>query len=304
MMIAKPSKQILITGGSGFIGSALRKQLEAKGHKLIVLTRNIGRAEKTAGMAQWIDNLDQIPPETPIDAIFNLAGENLSSGRWNAQRKAAFVHSRIDTTQALIRLIDRLQHKPEALISGSAIGFYGPQGDQNVDETTAPADSFSHRLCQEWENSAMQALKDCRVVLVRTGIVLGLEGGALKQMLTPFRLGLGGRLGSGKQWFSWIHRDDMVSLLIFCMENKTLHGAINATAPKPVTNLVFTQSLARSLHRPALLPMPAPIMRIIFGEMADELLLCSQKVLPHRAIEHDFHFQYPKLESALTQLLP
>ncbi|MEO8461203.1 MAG: TIGR01777 family oxidoreductase [Dokdonella sp.] len=292
----------LITGGSGFIGRALCTSLVADRQRVTVLTRNIDRARsRLPADVTLIDRLDRA---RDVDTVINLAGENLAAGRWTEARKRAFFESRIGTTQRVNAWIGSLSRRPSVLISGSAIGRYGPRGDEQLDENSAAGNDFSARLCAAWEAEALKAeALDVRVCCLRTGIVLGADGGALAKMLLPFRLGLGGPMGDGRQWMSWIARDDLVALIRWLMETSTAHGAFNGTSPRPVTNAEFAQALGRALHRPALLRTPAFALRLLFGEMAD-LLVRGQRVLPRRAIAQGFAFQYPGLTSALSALIP
>jgi uncharacterized protein (TIGR01777 family) len=291
----------LITGGSGFIGSALCRHLTSEGQRVTVLTRSAARAKPRlpAGVA-LIERLDAVHA---VDAVVNLAGENLSAHRWNAARKREFVASRVATTQRLLVWMTAQEPKPRVLVSGSAVGWYGPRGDEELGEDTAPGDDFSAHLCRAWEAEAGKAeALGVRVCRVRTGIVLGTNGGALKQMLLPFRLGIGGPMGSGRQWMSWIAREDLVALIRWLADHDNARGAYNGTAPAPMTNAQFARTLGAVLHRPALLPTPAFALKLLFGEMA-ELLLTGQRVVPKRAIAEGFAFRYPDLRSALCAAL-
>ena len=295
---------VLITGATGFIGAPLCRELQTRGARLTVLTRDAERARQRLGAGvSAITQLDQLPEQVP-DALINLAGEPLASGRWNAARKEEFRRSRIGTTEALWQWFEQRGQYPQQVISGSAIGYYGDSGEQPVTEENGPGAGFAAELCRDWEAAALRfADQGSRVVLLRTGIVLGQGGGALQSMLLPFRLGLGGRLGSGRQWMSWIHRDDMVALILHCLDKPELSGPVNGTAPNPVTNRFFTRTLARTLHRPSLFPAPAFMLRLLMADMADELLLASQRVLPQVVLESGFEFQYPELPQALEAIL-
>ena len=291
----------LITGGSGFIGSALCRSLVADGHRVTVLTRDIERARGRVPEASFL--IDRLDFAEDVDAVVNLAGENLASGRWTAARKHEFLGSRLGTTKRLLDWIDRQERTPEVLVSGSAIGWYGPCGDEELDEDDDLGSDFSAHLCRDWEAEAVKAeALGVRVCRVRTGIVLGAEGGALKQMLLPFRLGIGGPMGSGRQWMSWIAREDIVALIRWLIDHDSAHGAYNGTAPAPVTNAEFARALGAALHRPAFLPTPAFALKLLFGEMAD-LLLTGQRVVPKRATAEGFKFKYPDLASALAATL-
>lgn len=295
----------LITGGTGFIGLELARRLRGDGHAVTVLTRDPERARGLLpGGTQAIDDLS---PLTGVDAVVNLAGENLGAQRWNAARKRAFRASRLGITQRLNAWIAALPRRPWALVSGSAIGYYGPRGDETITEDSAPGDDFSATLCRDWEAEARQAeALGLRVCTLRTGIVLGpanaASGGALAQMLPAFKLGAGGPMGSGRQWMSWVHRDDLVDLIRWLLATGGARGAYNGTAPAPARNAEFARALGRALHRPARLPMPAFALRAIVGEMA-ELLLTGQRVLPQRALDQGFAFRYPALDAALADVL-
>ena len=247
--------------------------------------------------------VEQFDAAAPVDAVVNLAGENLSAGRWTPRRKREFVDSRIGMTRNLVSWMAAQPQRPRVLVSGSAIGWYGARDDQMLGEEAAPGDDFSARLCRMWEEEAGKAeALGVRVCCVRTGIVLAAEGGALKQMLLPFRLGFGGPMGSGRQWMSWIARDDLVALIGWLIDNPAARGAYNGTAPEPVTNAQFAQALGKAVHRPTLLRTPAFALRLLFGEMAD-LLLTGQRVIPRRAVAEGFVFKYPQLQSALQSIL-
>mgnify|MGYP003582577688 CR=1 FL=1 len=292
--------RVLITGGTGFIGQALCARLLQAGHTVSVLTRDPARAR---AQLPGVDAIATLEEASGVEAVVNLAGEPLMAGRWNAERKAAFRASRIGTTQALIAWMARQAARPRVLVSGSAIGYYGPRDDVALDESAAPGDDFAARLCLDWETEAMQAESlDVRTCRVRTGIVLGTEGGALAKMLPPFRMGVGGPMGDGRQWMSWIHRDDLVSLVQWLLERDQAGGAYNGTAPAPVTNRDFARALGKALHRPAVLPTPAFALTLGFGEMA-QLLLTGQRVLPAHALAEGFTFRFPTLETALEDLL-
>ena len=290
---------VLITGGTGFIGCALARELVAAGDTVSVLTRDPARAARVlpAGAVALTD----LPAAAP-DAVVNLAGESLGAHRWNESRKRAFVESRVGTTRKLVAWMRALPRPPVALVSGSAVGYYGARGDAELREDDPPGAEFQSRLCREWEDAARAAEGlGVRVCRARIGIVLGPDGGALAQMKLPFALGLGGWLGDGRQWMSWIHRDDLVALVRWLLADPARSGAYNATAPNPATNREFSKALAASLHRPALLPMPGPMVRLLVGEMSD-LLLTGQKVLPARALADGFGFRFPELRAALADV--
>lgn len=296
---------VLITGGTGFIGRALSASLLQDGHRVTVLTRKLPlAAERLPAGAQAISDLAHADA---VDAVVNLAGANLGATRWTASVKNGFRSSRIDTTRGLVDWMSRLAVKPKRLISGSAIGWYGPHGDERLTEIEPAGSDFSATLCRDWESEANRAAAlGVRVCTLRTGIVLGRSGpaggGALAQMLPAFRLGGGGPMGSGRQWMSWIHLDDHVALTRFLIEHESASGPFNATAPEPVRNADFAKTLGRVLGRPAVLPMPGFALKLIVGEMA-EILLSGQRVLPRAALDAGFQFRYPQLEGALRAVL-
>ncbi|WP_293267011.1 TIGR01777 family oxidoreductase [Neptunomonas sp.] len=292
----------LISGGTGFIGTALIHALLGEEHQITVISR---APEKVAllfkGATQSID-LDEVNKiSKKIDGVINLAGEPIVDKRWSEARKKLLCESRIDFTRELIAQLKRASARPEFFISGSAIGFYGAhEGGAPLNEVSHPSSGFTHDLCRDWEAAAFEAEKalGSRVCLVRTGVVLGQGGGALAKMLPPFNFGLGGPIGSGKQWMSWVHLLDEVSIIRFLMEHQTLLGSFNATSPNAVTNEVFSQALGRVLDRPAKLRMPAFVMKLLLGD-ASELLLEGQRVYPARLLDAGFEFTYTELEEAL-----
>ncbi len=295
--------QILLTGGTGFIGRALCVHSLEQGHQVIILSRSANqyREQMDPGI-RWVSDLDELTDDSIIHAVVNLAGQALDNKRWTDDYKQLLIDSRVGVTRKLHELIQRLEHKPAVLISGSAIGYYGHQGAVALNEHSAPSLGFSHEMCRKWERAAQRSDVYCRVCLLRIGVVLGDDGGVLKRMNLSFKLGLGGRLGDGQQWFSWIHRTDLVRMILYLVCEGGLAGPFNATAPNPVTNSDFTRSVAQALKRPALLPMPAVMARLAFGEMADELLLNGQRVLPDQIMKSDFTFKYPDLASALDEI--
>ena len=296
--------RVLITGGTGFIGRALCASLTQEGCQLTVLSRNPGGVESKCGAGvAAIRDLNEWTPEVAFDAVINLAGEPIMASRWTAARKQVLWDSRVTLTEQLVQAMERAQTKPSVFISGSAAGIYGDQGDTELDETCNGHDGFAHALCAGWEQAALQAERlGVRVCLLRTGLVIGKNGGFLEKMLWPFKLGLGGRMGSGKQWMSWVHRADHVALTQFLLNSDRCRGAFNITAPHPVTNAEFTECLARLMKRPALLPIPTSVLRLGAGEMA-ELLLGGQRVLPKRAQAAGFRFRFETLEPALDSVL-
>jgi len=290
--------QILITGGTGFIGQRLCQRLLDAGHQLTVLTRHPGKGPQA--QVQYVGQLGDVGP---VQAVVNLAGEPLAEGRWTPARKQAFLASRIGTTEALLAWMRHLPIRPQVLVSGSAIGYYGPRDATPLDETASPGHDFAAMLCRNWEAEALKAEDlGVRTCLLRTGIVLDRDGGALARMLPPFRMGAGGPMGDGTQWMSWIHRDDLVGIILWMLADPELRGPCNGTAPAPVTNAQFARTLADALGRPAWVRIPAFALKLAFGEMAG-LLLTGQDVVPARALQEGYRFQYPTLDKALGAIL-
>lgn len=295
---------ILITGGTGFIGQKLCQALLALDHELTILVRNKELAQKKLGQElHYIQDFAQLDQNTEIDVIINLAGEPIADKRWSQERKKQLRASRIGMTEAIGQLVDRLTQKPKLMISASAIGFYGPQDDQKLDETADPIESFSHSLCRKWEAAARNIESaQTRVIITRFGLVLGNDGGALKKMLLPFKLGLGGKMGTGQQWFSWVHIDDVISALLFLMNKPEVSGTFNFTAPHPVQNHDFAAALARVLKRPAFFSTPGSVLKLVYGEMAEELLLTGQRVIPSHLEQLGYEFKFPFVYQALQNL--
>ena len=298
-------KHFLITGGSGFIGSELISVLLDKGHKVTVLTRDPTKTvQQFDNTIAAIDSLESLQDDEAFDVVINLAGQGIVDKRWNDVVKKQIRDSRINTTQDLINYLQRAKQKPELLISGSAIGYYGIRGDERVDEQDKGDESFSSTLCVDWEREASRAeALGIRTCYLRTGIVLGKNGGALAKMLPPFKMGLGGPMGDGKQWMSWIHLNDLVSIILHTIEHQEIYGAINGTAPNPVNNKDFSTTLGKVLKRPVWLPMPAFVLKLMMGEMAEELLLSGQRVIPVKMMDEGYIFQYPELEDALQDVV-
>jgi uncharacterized protein (TIGR01777 family) len=288
--------KILITGGTGLIGKKLCSVLLQQGHELTILTR---RPAVVPTQCKAILSLNEWQPETIYDAVINLAGEPIVDKAWTEKRKKCLWDSRVSLTQELVKHIEAANQKPKVLISGSAIGYYGNPGDVIVDETSSVASDFGAKLCSAWENEALKA--NIRVCILRTGLVLDSSGGIFKKMLSPFKLGLGGCIGDGKQWMSWIHIDDYVAILIKLLDNEKAQGTYNMTAPEPVTNLQFTKTLATKLSRPAFFNIPAWFLKLILGERA-ELVLSAQRVSSVKIKELDYQFIYPNLENAIQSL--
>ncbi|MEL3927530.1 TIGR01777 family oxidoreductase [Aeromonas enteropelogenes] len=296
--------KILITGGTGFIGRRLVAHLKVN-HEVVVLSRQGSRAYTLLGHdIKVLDSLDRLDDLNDVDAVINLAGEPIAAGRWSEQRKQLLCDSRWLLTEQLVDLIKLSTTPPKVLINASAIGWYGRQDDAPLDEQCqTPHDEFTHQLCQQWETLAQEARSRLtRVCIVRIGLVLGTDGGALPKMLPPYRFGLGGPMGAGNQVMSWIHVQDLVRAILFLLEHGECDGIFNGTAPHPVSNREFSQALAHTLHRPHLFFVPAALLRLMMGEASD-LLLTGQHVLPARLQQAGFHFTYPELPQALTNLL-
>jgi len=295
---------ILITGGTGFIGSKLTKSLIKQGHNVTILSRDPNKVSALFGsIVTALSDLQQLTPDSSYQVIINLAGAPIFDARWSEARKQLLRNSRIDLTTQLVESMSCMNVKPDVFISGSAIGYYGDQGNNILTEQSVSRADFSQQLCADWEVAAISAEKyGIRVCLIRTGLVIADGGGLLQRMLLPFRLGLGGRLGEGNQWMSWIHRQDWIAIAEAMITDNSMHGAYNATAPNPVTNTEFTKTLAACLKRPALLPVPAWLLKMLLGEMS-ELVLGSQRVIPDRLLVHGFKFQYPNLADAINQAL-
>jgi len=286
--------RVLVTGGTGFIGGAVCHALRGAGHAVTVVSREPGQVSGDA--VRW----DAVPQAIrTADAVVNLAGESIASGRWSAARKAAILQSRVEATRAVVDAARAAKPRPRILISASAVGYYGARGDEALDETAAPGAGFLAEVCRPWEDEASRAeAVGMRVVRLRLGMVLAGDGGALGRMLPPFRAFVGGRLGDGEQWVSWIHRGDVTGLVVDALANDGYHGAVNATAPQPVRNRDFVAALGRVLARPAAIPVPAVVLRLALGEMAD-VLLTGQRVFPRAAERVGYRWQYPEVLGAL-----
>ena len=296
--------KILLTGGTGFIGQSLCAHLITQEHALTVLSRRPDKVSELCGKSvASINSINLLKPDDHFDAIINLAGEGIADARWTQQRKNQLLDSRVSVTHQLIDFVSTAERKPSVLISGSAIGYYGDQGDNILDEKGAFTDDFPHQLCAAWEETAKRAFDyDVRTCLLRTGLVIGKDGGFLKRMLLPFKLGLGGRIGDGKQWMSWVHREDLIEMIDYLLTESDANGVFNGTAPHPVTNEEFAQCLAKLLNRPALLPVPTLILKLTLGEMST-LLLGGQRVIPQRFLDAEFQFHFKTLEVALCEAI-
>lgn len=296
----KAQAPVLLSGASGMLGGAVRRALAERGVGALQLVRGTARA---TGQIAWDPAAEQAVADTSAlegcAAAIHLSGASVAGQRWTASYRKEMVASRVGTTRAVAKTLAGLREKPRVLVVASAVGIYGSRADTVADETTATGTGFLAELCAAWEAAAVPA-RDAgiRVVHARFGVVLG-KGGALGKMLPAFRLGLGGPLGDGRQWMSWVSLADAVRAVLFAMETNTITGAMNVTAPEPVTNAEFTRALGRALHRPAVLPVPAFALRLLFGEMADETLLASQRAVPKKLMEVGFRFEHPELEGAL-----
>jgi len=294
--------RLLITGASGLIGKALQRSFSEKGHEMLLASRS---EPKDDSQIQWNSDTgfadEDLPRLEGLDAVVHLAGESISGGlRWTEEKKRAIRDSRVFGTRTMIEAFAKLADKPDVFVSGSAIGFYGDRGDEEMTEASPAGDTFLSEVCKEWEAESRRAEDmGIRTVLLRTGILLSKDGGALAAMLTPFKLGAGGVVGSGKQWISWVSLDDVVGIINYAIENEKVRGAINAVAPNPVTNQEFTKTLGSVLSRPTILPLPEFAVNLVFGEMGDALLLDSTRVVPARLKDAGYEFKYRELKSAL-----
>lgn len=301
--------KILMTGSTGLVGTVLQKELKRAGHTLCRLVRPDTKVEALKNSGGFDVKWDPATGElggagVGADAVVNLGGASIAEERWTAERKRVLRASRVDTTRALVNALTKMAARPRVLVSASAIGYYGNRGDETLREESPAGNDFLSEIAKEWEAEALKAeVLGIRVVVPRFGVILAREGGALAKMAQPFRLGVGGRIGSGRQWMSWITLRDVVAILQLALENGTARGPINVVAPEPVRNAEFTAALAKALHRPALFPAPPFALRMMLGEMADALLLSSQRVVPGQLEKLGYRFEDSDLSKALTTLL-
>jgi uncharacterized protein len=297
-----PRQRVLVTGATGFIGRRLVEALVAAGHEVTALIRNPATCALRPPL-RLVMSLEQLGDDTVFDAVINLAGEPIATRPWTIATRRQILRSRLNMTQGVVRLLARLREHPKLLISASAIGWYGLWQDENLTEFDGGKSCFTHRVCEDWERAARRTERlGIRVVRLRIGLVLGTEGGMLGQLLLPFELGVGGPIGSGRQWMSWIERDDLVRLIAHIIATPSLTGPVNATAPNPVRNTDFAAELGRALHRPSVMPLPGTILRFALRDFADELLLGGQRVLPEKALLSGFEFKHATLRTALAAI--
>lgn len=304
MNTANTRLRVLLSGASGMVGSALQTALVRRGDTVVRLVR---REPAGPGELRW-DPAAAVPAQPEalegFDAAIHLSGANLAARRWTEGYRREIVASRVDSTRALATMLARLHKPPRKLLAASAIGFYGDRGNEAVDEHSPPGSGFLAEMCRDWEDAAEAAeTAGIRVVHLRSGVALAPHDGALAKMLPLFRLGLGGRLGSGKQWISWIALSDLVAAVLFVLDSNEVTGAVNLTSPQPVTNTELTRALGRVLHRPAVLPAPAFALRLVLGPMADEALMLSTRVVPSKLIAAGFRFEHPGIEGALRAVI-
>jgi uncharacterized protein (TIGR01777 family) len=305
--------RVFVTGGTGLVGTRLIPRLRDRGDHVVLLSRRAGPARERFGKACTVVEGDPMQPGpwmdavADCDAVIHLAGENVFARRWSPEFKALLRDSRVKSTENVVQALAKQPRtaagNAKVLVNASAIGYYGPHGDEELTEDSPPGDDFLARLCVEWEQAARGAEQHgVRVAYVRVGVVLAKEGGALAKLLTPFKLGGGGPAGSGRQWMSWIHRDDLVGIFLLALDHDNARGPLNGTAPEPVTNKAFGKALGHALHRPSFMPTPGFALRLMLGEVAD-VIVNGQRVLPKRPLALGYSFQYPTVEAALAEIL-
>lgn len=304
------SKRIIISGATGFIGKALCQQLVQEGYDVVALSRNPDKGSALFGELVKVIQWDAQSTDGWSDiadgayAIINLAGENLASGRWTQERKQRIIQSRLNAGKAVLEAVERATNKPQVIIQASAIGYYGARDDEILDESSSPGFGFLAGLAKQWEKSTQEVDSfGVRHIIIRSGIVLGRNEGFLSRVLLPFRLFFGGHLGSGKQWLSWIHIDDEVNAICFLLENESLQGVFNLTAPNPLTSKDFFHVLGKVMKRPSWLPVPSFLLSLLLGGMANELILSGQRIMPTRLLESGYEFLHTNAESALEEIL-
>lgn len=296
--------KIIVSGGTGFIGQPLCESLLERGHEVLVLSRSPEKVSAGRGI-EWHppDPGDWQKAVCEADVVVNLAGENIASGRWTSARKKRLRNSRVEVTRSIVDSFRTGSRRPRRLLSASAIGYYGDRGEMVLDESSGPGAGFMAEMGVEWEQAALEAGELADVTIMRFGVAIGKGGGALGAMIPVFRLGLGGRLGSGDQWMAWIDRRDLIRMIHWIIEDGSRTGVYNLTSPEPVRNRELTKALGNALNRPAILPAPAFALRLVLGEMADEMLLASQRVVPKRALDEGFEFEYPGIRSSMNSAL-
>jgi len=296
--------RVLLSGSSGLAGSALIPVLTGGGHQVVRLVRSEPR--DAVSEVRWDPQAGDIDAAglKGVEAAVHLAGESIAAGRWTAAKRARILESRVKGTRLLAEALAGLEQRPKVLVSASAVGYYGDRGEETLTEESGSGSAFLSEVCRQWENATEPAVAaGIRVVNLRFGVMLSAIGGALPRLLTPFRLGVGGRLGSGSQYMSWIAIDDVIAAILHVLTTEALRGPVNAVAPQSVTNREFTKTIGRVLGRPTVFPLPAFAARLAFGQMADELLLCSQRVEPAKLLASGYQFRFPELEAALRHIL-
>lgn len=295
--------RIVVSGGTGFLGGPLVQRLLERGDDVAVLTRNPAKVQAGRALPWDARHQDAWSDQVALaDAIVNLAGENIGEGRWTPERKRTLIDSRLEATHAIVTAIRSEPNRRRVLVNASAVGFYGDRGEDLLDESAMRGAGFLAELVQQWETCAKRAEPEARVVILRVGVVLGPGGGAVQKMLLPFKLGVGGPMGDGQQWMSWVSREDVLRMIEWAIDNGSARGVYNASAPAPVRNRDFARALGQTLHRPSFFPAPAFALRLAVGEMADEALLASQRVVPRRAEEDGFEFRARTIDEALSFL--